>query len=60
MLRPHSVVIRLILPDHRCDVPVPWNSATWALAALLAGGANRRPLFIQPATLFGLPAKPGL
>jgi hypothetical protein len=57
MLRTHSVVIRLILHDDWCNVPVQWNPTAWALAALPAGAVNRRPLVVQPATLFGLPAK---
>lgn len=58
----HSVVIRLVFYDHRCEVPVSLAqlaSAAGTLDPLSASGANRYPFIIQPAALLGLPAMLG-
>lgn len=54
------VVIRSLLHERRREVPVlfgQWTRAARAPALFPAGGANDRPLLVEPATLRGLPAK---
>jgi hypothetical protein len=59
-----SVVVILSFRHRRgCQGPAlfgQWTAAMGAVAALAVGGANRRPLLIEPAAFFGLVVKLGL
>ncbi len=57
------VAILSLLHQCWCEVPVLFGqctAATWATAALVAGGANRRPFLIEAAAFLGLLVKLGL
>lgn len=57
------VVIWSFLHQRWCEEPVlfgQWTAATGTPAALAAGGANRRPLLIEPAAFRSLLVKFGL
>jgi hypothetical protein len=57
------VVILSFLHRRGCEVPVlfgQWTAAMGTVAALAVGGANRRPLLVEPAAFFGLVVKLGL